>query len=86
MWRAADVENNHFLVVPQPLFAKYFPAESVGAEPTPTGLKGRCSTTVGCQPCLNTHNDTWCHSVPSEQGSVVGMALQLGLQRYFLCS
>ena len=30
---------------------------------------------VGCQPCLNTYSDTWYHSVPSEQGSVVGMAL-----------
>ena len=46
MWRVADEENNHFLVVPHPLFAKYFPAESVGIEPTPTGLKGRCSTTT----------------------------------------
>ena len=41
---------------------------------------------VGCQPCLNTHHDTWYHSVPSEQGSVVGVALQLGLQRHFLRS
>ena len=41
---------------------------------------------VGCQPCLYMHNDTWYHSVPSEQGSVVGVALQLGLQRHFLRS
>ena len=41
---------------------------------------------VGCQPCLNTHSHTWYHSVPSEQGSVVGVALQLGLQRHFLRS
>ena len=41
---------------------------------------------VGCQPCLpvNTHSHTWYHSVPSEQGSVVGVALQLGLQRHAL--
>ena len=41
---------------------------------------------VGCQPCLNTHSDTWYHSVPLEQGSVVSVALQLGLQRHFLRS
>ena len=41
---------------------------------------------VGCQPCLNTHSDAWYHLVPSEQGSVVGMLLQLGLQRHFLRS
>ena len=38
---------------------------------------------VGCQPCLNTHSHTWYHSVPSEQGSVVGVALQLGLHATF---
>ena len=41
---------------------------------------------VGCQLCLNTQNDTWYHPVPSEQGSVICMALQLGLQRHFLRS
>ena len=41
---------------------------------------------VSCQLCLNMHSDTWYHSVPSEQGSVVGVALQLGLQRHFLRS
>ena len=36
---------------------------------------------VSCQLCLNMHSDTWYHSVPSEQGSVVSMVLQLGLQQ-----